>query len=109
MIRRTKATAPGTWGRAQASRSGRAPLLVNLSCILGRAAAGDELQLRYYGATWCAPCHQVGPMVDRWAAEHPDLHIVKLDYDTHKADRERFGFVGVPMLVLLASDKIIAK
>jgi thiol-disulfide isomerase/thioredoxin len=109
MIRRTKAIAPGRWVRAETSRAGLAGLLFILICIVGRAAAGAELELRYYGATWCAPCHQVGPMVDRWVASHPDLHIVKLDYDAHKADRERFGFVGVPMLVLLAGDKIIAK
>ena len=48
-------------------------------------------------------------MVDRWVAEHPDLRIVKLDYDTPKADRERFGLLGVPMLVLLDGDKVIAK
>ena len=48
-------------------------------------------------------------MVDRWVAEHPDLRLVKLDYDTHRADRERFGLGGVPMLVLLAGDKIVGK
>ena len=109
MIRRTTPAAPGTWVRAEASWTGRAALLFILVCILGRSAAGAELELRYYGATWCAPCHQVEPMVYRWAAEHRDLRIVKLDYDTHRADRERFGLAGVPMLVLLAGDKVIAK
>ena len=109
MIHRTKAAAPGRWVRSEASRSGCAALLFILICIVGRSAAGAELQLRYYAATWCAPCHRVGPMVDRWVAEHPDLRIVKLDYDTHKADRERFGLLGVPMLVLLDGDKVIAK
>jgi hypothetical protein len=47
--------------------------------ILGRSAAGAGLELRYYGATWCAPCHRVEPMIDRWAAGHTDLRIVKLD------------------------------
>jgi thiol-disulfide isomerase/thioredoxin len=109
MIRQTKAAASGRRVRAEASRSGCAAVLFILICILGRSAAGAELQLRYYGATWCAPCHQVGLMVDRWVAEHPDLRIVKLDYDTRKVDRERFGLLGVPMLVLLDGDKVIAK
>jgi hypothetical protein len=34
---------------------------------------------------------------------------VKLDCDTYKADRERFGLGGVPMLVLLDGDKIVGK
>jgi thiol-disulfide isomerase/thioredoxin len=109
MIRRTRAAAPGRRERAEASWSGRAALLFVLICILGRSAAGAELELRYYGATWCAPCHRVEPMVDRWVAEHPDLRVVKLDYDANRADRQRFDLVGVPMLVLLDGDRVVAK
>ena len=102
MIRRTNPAAPGSRVLA-----GAACTLFLLT--LGRSAAGAELELRYYGATWCAPCHRVEPMVDRWAAAHPDLRIVKLDYDAHRADRERFDLVGVPMLVLLDGEKVVAK
>jgi len=109
MIRRTMAAAPGMRVRAQASITVRAALFLVLACCLGRSAAGAELELRYYGATWCGPCHRVEPMVDRWVAEHPGLRFVKLDYDSHRTDLERFGLVGVPMLVLLAGDKIVAK
>jgi thiol-disulfide isomerase/thioredoxin len=111
MVCRTKAFALGERVRANASSSGRSALLFLfvLICILGHSAAGAELELRYYGATWCAPCHRVEPMVDRWVADHSDLRIVKLDYDAHKADRQRFELIGVPMLVLLDGDKVIAK
>jgi thiol-disulfide isomerase/thioredoxin len=101
MIRQKMAAAPQ--GRVCAA------LLLVLTCLIGRSAAGAELELRYYGATWCAPCHQVEPMVDRWVGRHPDLRIVKLDYDARKADRERFELVGVPMLVLLDGDKVVGK
>jgi thiol-disulfide isomerase/thioredoxin len=101
VIRRTNPVAPGS------------RVLAGATCILflltlGRSAAGAELELRYYGASWCAPCHRVEPMVDRWAAGHPGLRIVKFDYDAHKADRERFDLVGVPMLVLLDGEKVVA-
>jgi thiol-disulfide isomerase/thioredoxin len=77
--------------------------------FLSRSAASGELELHYYGADWCAPCQRVEPMVDRWAAEHPDIKFIKLDYETHKEDRLRFGLVGVPMLVLLEDDKLVGK
>lgn len=109
MIRRAAVAAPGRRVRAESSLTRRAVLLFVLIFILGRSAAGAELELRYYSATWCGPCHRVEPMVDRWVAEHPDLRIVKLDYDAHRADRQRFDLVGVPMLVLLDGDKIIGK
>ncbi len=109
MIRRSTAAAPGTRVCAAASWTGRAVLLVVLIFILDRPATAAELELRYYWASWCGPCHRVGPMVDRWATEHPGLRLVKLDYDTHRTDRERFGLTGVPMLVLLDGDKVIGK
>ena len=48
-------------------------------------------------------------MVERWVTEHPDLRMIKLDYDANKSDRLRFDLVGVPMLVLLDGDKVVAK
>ena len=109
MNRRTTAAASAKRVRAHASQAIGATLIFGLACLLGRSASGAELELRYYGATWCAPCQQVEPMVERWAAEHPDLRMTKLDYDSHSADRERFGLFGVPMLVLMAGDKVVAK
>ena len=104
MIRRTNLAAPVS--RVRAGAFCAAAMLFTV--LHDRSALGAELELRYYGAIWCAPCHRVEPMVDRWAAEHPDLRIVKLDYDAHKTDRARFGLVGVPMLVLLDGDKLVA-
>jgi len=109
MNRRTNLAAPGSRVRAETSCIAWAALLFAAIVMSGRFAAAAELELRYYGAVWCGPCHQVEPMVERWAAEHPDLRIVKLDYDADKADRERFGLLGVPMLVLLDGDKVVAK
>jgi thiol-disulfide isomerase/thioredoxin len=109
MIRQTVAAAPGWRACAHASWSGRAALVFVFVCIFAQSAVGAELELRYYGATWCAPCHKVEPMVDRWAAEHPGLRVVKLDYDANKTDRLNFDLVGVPMLVLLDGDRVVAK
>ena len=109
MIHRTKAGTTGRQVRVHAKWIGRAALLVVLVCILGRPSAGADLELRYYGATWCAPCHTVEPMVERWATKQRGLRIVKLDYDATKSDRLRYDLVGVPMLVLLDGDKVIGK
>lgn len=84
--------------------------VLSMIAFLGSTSAGGgELELHYYRADWCAPCRRVEPMVYRWVAEHPDIKLVKLDYDAHKEDRLRFGLVGVPMLVLLNDDKVVGK
>jgi len=54
----------------------------------------------YYWATWCAPCHRVRPMVERWAADHPEVRLVAVDYDSAqgKRDRQAYRLSGVPDL-----------
>jgi thiol-disulfide isomerase/thioredoxin len=101
--------APGSRVFAVLLSMGCTATLLVLISLGPKFAAAAELELRYYGAEWCAPCHRVEPMVDRWAAGHPDVRLVKLDYDASETDRLRFGFVGVPVLVLLAGDKLVAK
>jgi thioredoxin 1 len=88
---------------------GTIAVLSTMAFLGSSSAAGGELELHYYRADWCAPCRRVEPMVYHWVTEHPDIKLVKLDYDTHKEDRLRFGLAGVPMLVLLNDDKIVGK
>ncbi len=107
MLRQKAVAAPGSRGPAALSRTMGALLLSVLFLGFESSAGAAELELRYYGAEWCAPCHRVEPMVDRWAAAHPDLRLVKLDYDASDADRLRFDLVGVPMLALLSGDKLV--
>lgn len=101
--------APGSRVLAVLSSIGYTAILLVLISLAPKTAAGAELELRYYGAEWCAPCHKVEPMVDQWASAHRDVRLVKLDYDASEADRRRFDFAGVPVLVLLAGDKLVGK
>jgi thiol-disulfide isomerase/thioredoxin len=109
MIPENAAVAPGPRVLAVPSVLMWAAILLVLVSLATESAVGAELELRYYGAEWCAPCHRVEPMVERWAAAHPNVRLVKLDYDANETDRLRFDLIGVPMLVLLAGDKLVGK
>lgn len=50
-------------------------------------------------ATWCAPCHTVGPMVDRWAARHPEVQIQRMDWDQQREILRQYHLEGVPALI----------
>ncbi len=100
--------APASWAAAGRMCTAGVALAV-LFLFSCRSAVAGELELRYYGAEWCAPCRKIEPMVERWAATHGDLRIVKLDYDAHEADRLRFGFIGVPVLVLMDGNTFVGK
>jgi thiol-disulfide isomerase/thioredoxin len=109
MIPENAVAAPGPRVLAVLSPMTCTAILFVLISLAPQAAVSAELELRYYGAEWCAPCRRVEPMVRRWAARHPDVRLVKLDYDSSETDRLRFDFVGVPLLVLLAGDKLVGK
>lgn len=109
MTREITVAVPGSRVLAMLSSIRCTAMVFVLISFAPKFAAGAELELRYYGAEWCAPCHKVEPMVDQWASGHPDVRLVKLDYDASEADRLRFDFAGVPVLVLLAGDKLVGK
>jgi len=61
--------------------------------------AAGPVTVVYYSATWCAPCHKVRPMVERWAAAR-GVTLANVDYDSAqgRSDRAVYKLQGVPDL-----------
>ena len=54
-----------------------------------------------FGATWCAPCKMLEPVLIQYAQELGDkARLVKVDVDQSPELTERFGVMGVPTLIL---------
>lgn len=58
----------------------------------------DEHVMVDFWATWCAPCRAMAPLLDRLAKEFPDLRIVKVDAEEHKALLEVHDVRSLPTL-----------
>jgi thioredoxin 1 len=52
-----------------------------------------------FWAEWCGPCHAVAPVLDRIADEH-DIKLVKVNVDQEQGLAQRFGVMGIPMMLL---------
>ena len=52
-----------------------------------------------FWAEWCGPCHAVAPVLDRIADEH-DIKLVKVNVDREQALAQRYGVMGIPMMLL---------
>ncbi|MGK5558379.1 thioredoxin family protein [Actinomadura kijaniata] len=65
--------------------------------------------LAYFTAGWCGPCKQLGPVIDRFAADYADrLTVAKVDVDLVPEVADRFDVRGVPTLIMLRNGEPVA-
>ena len=51
-------------------------------------------------ASWCGPCKQVSPLVDRLAETYrAQATVVKLDFDNNRSVAKRFTLKGMPSVM----------
>lgn len=62
-----------------------------------------------FWAPWCAPCRMLSPIVDKLAAEHPELTVGKVNIDEQPDLARRFQVMGIPTLVLFRNGKPVAE
>lgn len=62
-----------------------------------------------FWAPWCAPCRMLSPIVDKLAAEHPELTVGKVNVDEQPDLARRFQVMGIPTLVLFRNGKPVAE
>lgn len=66
-----------------------------------------ETVLLDFTATWCGPCQQMSPIVDRLADQ--GYPVRKVDVDRERAVAERFGITAMPTFVLLVNGREVMR
>lgn len=54
-----------------------------------------------FWAAWCGPCRVVAPVIEKLAAEMPDVTFAKVDVDANPRLSARFRVEGIPTLLFL--------
>lgn len=64
-----------------------------------------------FWATWCGPCRQQGPVIDRLAEELKSQPFVigKLDVDANPKTAQEFGVMSIPTLVILKNGQEVKR
>ena len=58
-------------------------------------------------ATWCGPCHMLGPIIEELATELAGkVKVVKVDVDQASQTAEKYQIMSVPTLILFKNGQI---
>lgn len=61
-----------------------------------------------FWATWCGPCRMMGPVIDDYAAAHPEYVVAKVNVDEESQLAAAFGIQSIPTLVVIKEGKATA-
>jgi putative thioredoxin len=63
-----------------------------------------------FWAAWCAPCLQLGPVLEREASKRSgNLELVKLDVDANPALSRFYGIQGIPAVKAFHKGRVVAE
>ena len=58
-------------------------------------------------ADWCGPCQKLSPIVDKFAEEHSEIKVVRIDIDAQEELADRYNIRSIPTLVVIENGEEI--
>jgi thioredoxin 1 len=81
------------------ARRARGRSVPELDRVLNEAQRGQKRLLVYFWSPRCGMCRSMTPVIDRLAAERPD--VVKIDAAEHTDLARQIGVMGTPSLAIV--------
>lgn len=60
-----------------------------------------------FWANWCGPCKMMGPVVEEFAGEHPEVRAVKVDVDENPELAMAYRIAAIPALLVFQDGKVV--
>ena len=64
----------------------------------------DKTILLYFTAPWCEPCKAYGPVIERYAKEHPTARFYKIDTSENPRLAAAYHVMSLPTTILFKKD-----
>lgn len=62
-------------------------------------------ELIHFSASWCQPCKQMQPILDKFLKDNPNINYIKYDADKDVSVFQEHGITGVPAFIAKIDDK----
>jgi len=71
--------------------------------------AANETVLLDVWAQWCGPCMMMNPILEKFAADNPDVFVGKIDADSQPDLVDRFRIRGLPQILLIKKGREVKR
>ena len=61
-----------------------------------------------FWADWCGPCRMFSPIIEQFAAKHPEVTVGKINMDENPQLAEKYRVMGIPTLLVFRDGKVTA-
>ncbi len=60
-------------------------------------------------AEWCGPCKMLGPVLEEFAQEHPEIRVVKVNVDENRDLAVRYEVNAIPLLLVFRGGEVTSQ
>lgn len=69
----------------------------------------SDIVLVDFFATWCPPCKELSPIIEKFAEENPNIKVLKVNIDNEQELSIEYGVIKVPTLIVFKNNKETAR
>ena len=80
---------------------------IELSNFETEVIKSEKKVLIDFYADWCGPCQKLSPIVDKFAKEHSEIKVVRIDIDAQEDLADRYNIRSIPTLVVIENGEEI--
>jgi thioredoxin 1 len=82
---------------------------VTLATFEDRVMDCKQTVLVDFYAEWCGPCKKLGPVLEDFAKEHPEVRVVKVNVDANRALADRYQVQSMPTLLVIRDKQVVTR